>query len=171
APTRAEALARLDRALAATHVLGVVTNTAFLRSLLALDEVREGQLDTGLIERHPPELTCPPRGTRSLAVAALVRWDRVARARPAGLWHASRGWRLGGQAPCRVRFAAADGGVRTVALAGTPAAARARVDDGAEHPLALHDGAVTVDGQRLPLSHHCTGTAVWIGLPGEDREL
>ena len=171
APTRAEALARLDRALAATHVLGVVTNTAFLRALLALDEVREGQLDTGLIERHLPELTGPPRGTRSLAVAALVRWDHVARERPAGLWHASRGWRLGGQAPFRVRFAAADGGVRTVALTGTPAAARARVDDGAEHTLALHDGAVTVDGQRLPLSHHCTGTAVWIGLPGEDREL
>src|SRR5699024_6460938 len=67
APTRAEALAALDRALAATHVLGVVTNTAFLRALLALDEVVDGELDTGLIERRLPELSAPPVTARTLA--------------------------------------------------------------------------------------------------------
>src|SRR5699024_5056932 len=71
APTRAGALAALDRALAATHVLGVVTNTAFLRALLALDEVVDGELDTGLIERRLPELAAPPVTARTLAVAAL----------------------------------------------------------------------------------------------------
>ncbi len=48
---RPTALAGLDLALAETVVLGVSTNTGFLRGLLATDEVREGALDTGLVER------------------------------------------------------------------------------------------------------------------------
>ncbi|MDP9435294.1 MAG: ATP-grasp domain-containing protein, partial [Actinomycetota bacterium] len=51
-PDRAAALARLDRALADTVVLGVGTNTGFLRALLAQDDVRAGRLDTGLVERE-----------------------------------------------------------------------------------------------------------------------
>src|SRR5207253_7694193 len=38
--TRDEAIARLDAALADTHVLGVRTNTAFLRRCLASDAFR-----------------------------------------------------------------------------------------------------------------------------------
>lgn len=51
AETRDEAVERLDGLLARTVVLGVETNTAFLRSLLADDDVRAGRLDTGLIDR------------------------------------------------------------------------------------------------------------------------
>jgi len=50
-PDRATALRRLDRALADTVVLGVTTNTGFLRALLADADVRAGRLDTGLVER------------------------------------------------------------------------------------------------------------------------
>ncbi len=50
-PDRATALRRLDRALADTVVLGVGTNTGFLRALLADPDVRAGRLDTGLVER------------------------------------------------------------------------------------------------------------------------
>ena len=50
---RAQALDRLDRALADTVVLGVDTNIAFLRRLLADPAVRSGDLDTGLIDRMP----------------------------------------------------------------------------------------------------------------------
>ncbi len=49
--TRDEAVERLDALLARTVVLGVETNTAFLRSLLADPDVRAGRLDTGLIDR------------------------------------------------------------------------------------------------------------------------
>lgn len=170
APTRAEALAALDRALAATHVLGVVTGASFLRALLALDEVRRGELDTGLIERRLPELGPPPVTAPALAVAALVHLDQVTRSRPDDLWHRPSGWRLGAPAPFEVRLEAADGEVHEVALTGTPARARARIGE-QELDLALHHGAVTVEGRRLPLLHHCTPEAVWIGLPGEDREL
>ncbi|WP_336724609.1 biotin carboxylase N-terminal domain-containing protein [Cellulosimicrobium cellulans] len=49
--TRDEAVDRLDGLLARTVVLGVETNTAFLRSLLTDPDVRAGRLDTGLIDR------------------------------------------------------------------------------------------------------------------------
>ena len=174
APTREAALAALDRALAGTHLLGVVTNTAFLRALLALPEVVEGRLDTGLIERHLPELRRGPVSDRALAVAALVHRERLDTARPDGLWHRPSGWRLGEPAPFRVRFAAADGGAVTVALTGPSTQAMAKIereDQSVALSLALHDGAVTVDGLRLPLRHHASEDAVWIGLPGEDRGL
>ncbi|MDN5687306.1 MAG: acetyl/propionyl-CoA carboxylase subunit alpha [Brachybacterium sp.] len=179
APAREEALKSLDRALAATHVLGVVTNTAFLRALLGQEEVVAGVVDTGLIERRLDHLARPPITARTLAVAALVRWDHVARGRCDDLWHAPTGWRLGERAPFVVRFDGAGGAeeadapgavLRTVELTGSPAVARARVD-GEEISLALHPGAVTIDGHRLPLIRHGTDRAVWIGLPGEDREL
>ncbi|WP_251152046.1 biotin carboxylase N-terminal domain-containing protein [Cellulosimicrobium sp. Marseille-Q4280] len=51
APTRDEAIERLDGLLARTVVLGVETNVGFLRSLLADEDVRAGRLDTGLIDR------------------------------------------------------------------------------------------------------------------------
>ena len=174
APTREAALAALDRALAGTHLLGVVTNIAFLRALLALPEVVEGRLDTGLIERHLPELRRGPVSDRALAVAALVHRERLDTARPDGLWHRPSGWRLGEPAPFRVRFAAADGGAVTVALTGPSTQAMAKIereDQSVALSLALHDGAVTIDGLRLPLRHHASEDAVWIGLPGEDREL
>jgi acetyl-CoA/propionyl-CoA carboxylase biotin carboxyl carrier protein len=48
---REEALGRLDRALAELVVLGVATNAAFSRELLALPDVASGTMDTGLLER------------------------------------------------------------------------------------------------------------------------
>ena len=175
AATREQALAVLDRALAGTHVLGVVTNTAFLRALLALPELGEGRLDTGLIERSMDALRRPPVTARALAVAALVHRAHLDDARPAGLWHRPSGWRLGADAPFAVRFAAADGGAAgagavTVTLTGPSTQATARIGETELH-LGLHPGAVTVDGVRLPLRHQVTEDAVWIGLPGEDREL
>ncbi|MDF2808375.1 MAG: hypothetical protein K0S43_3321, partial [Cellulosimicrobium sp.] len=49
--TRDRAVERLGGLLARTVVLGVETNTAFLRGLLADPDVRAGRLDTGLIDR------------------------------------------------------------------------------------------------------------------------
>ena len=61
-----------------------------------------------------------------------------------------------------------------MALTGPSTQAMAKIereDQSVALSLALHDGAVTVDGLRLPLRHHASEDAVWIGLPGEDREL
>ncbi|MFF2957151.1 acetyl/propionyl/methylcrotonyl-CoA carboxylase subunit alpha [Kitasatospora sp. NPDC057965] len=50
-PDRPTALRRLRAALADTRILGVTTNTGFLRLLLAHPEVAAGRLDTGLVEQ------------------------------------------------------------------------------------------------------------------------
>ncbi|MCF7548988.1 biotin carboxylase N-terminal domain-containing protein [Pseudonocardia sp. WMMC193] len=54
---RAEALRRLDAALADTVLLGLGTNVGFLRALLADPDVRAGDLDTGLVGRRLESLT------------------------------------------------------------------------------------------------------------------
>ena len=64
-PDRATALHRLDAALAETAVLGVTTNIAFLRTLLADPDVQAGRLDTTLAERV--------RATATSAAASCCR--------------------------------------------------------------------------------------------------
>ncbi|GAA1775332.1 acetyl/propionyl/methylcrotonyl-CoA carboxylase subunit alpha [Agromyces lapidis] len=97
---RAEALARLDAALSETVVLGVDTNLAFLRRLLAEPAVQRGDLDTGLIDRMPePESDAIPNEV--LAAAEGVRTaTAVAAARAAGghAWQTAVGWAAGGGA-------------------------------------------------------------------------
>ncbi|WP_353816669.1 acetyl/propionyl/methylcrotonyl-CoA carboxylase subunit alpha [Agromyces sp. SYSU T00266] len=108
---RAEALDRLDAALADTVMLGVETNIAFLRSLLAHPDVRAGQLDTGLIDRLPAagvteaadgdaadaagddETSVPGDPLAAVARAARER-DARAGAEQAHAWQRDRGWRI-----------------------------------------------------------------------------
>ncbi|MDW8291462.1 MAG: acetyl-CoA carboxylase biotin carboxylase subunit, partial [Armatimonadota bacterium] len=52
APTRAEAIARLDAALARYIWLGVTTNVEFLRAALAHPEFVSGSMTTRFIEQH-----------------------------------------------------------------------------------------------------------------------
>ncbi|MER6300810.1 biotin carboxylase N-terminal domain-containing protein [Kitasatospora sp. NPDC001539] len=62
-PDRPTALRRLRAALADTRILGVTTNTGFLRRLLAHPEVVAGRLDTGLVEQtaqQQPALLAAP---------------------------------------------------------------------------------------------------------------
>src|SRR3712207_5653501 len=71
-PDRDTARARLVGALGHTAVLGVPTNTAFLRALLTDPDVVAGRLDTGLIERRGDALTAAkPVPTSAYAAAAL----------------------------------------------------------------------------------------------------
>jgi acetyl-CoA/propionyl-CoA carboxylase biotin carboxyl carrier protein len=81
-PDRATALRRLDRALASFDLLGVATNAAFTRALLARADVRSGEQDTGLLERV---LSGWPAGQPAdlLAAAALAACGT---ARPDGPW-------------------------------------------------------------------------------------
>ncbi|WP_353809509.1 biotin carboxylase N-terminal domain-containing protein [Agromyces sp. SYSU T00194] len=109
---RAEAIARLDAALADTVVLGVDTNIAFLRRLLADDDVRAGRLDTGLIDRLPASAPEPPTDAALAAAARLVsehgadaRAADVARGLASPLWSSASGWRLGADRPRTLAFA------------------------------------------------------------------
>ena len=52
APTREQALAKLDRALAQTRIVGLPNNVAFLRYILNTESFSQANLDTALIERE-----------------------------------------------------------------------------------------------------------------------
>jgi acetyl-CoA/propionyl-CoA carboxylase, biotin carboxylase, biotin carboxyl carrier protein len=90
---RAQALARLDRALAELRVVGPTTNVAWLRALLARPEVCAGELDTALIERLGAAVAVPALADDlpGLAVLALLGAPRSD-----DPCDALDGWRLGG---------------------------------------------------------------------------
>jgi len=148
-PDRDTALRRLDRALAETVVLGVTTNTGFLRTLLADPDVQAGRLDTGLVERivagsnssadiggpaglaHGTgladaggaslHLTDP--ASEALAAAALAR---MLLREPAGPvidpWDIPDGWRPGAPAWTRFRLAHGPGTETEVRVRGLASA-------------------------------------------------
>jgi 3-methylcrotonyl-CoA carboxylase alpha subunit len=99
---RAEALARLRRALAATEVGGLATNLDFLQAILRQSDFAAGKVDTGFIERHRAELLpeSQPLPVKALALAALAMLragerDAVTQAGdPHSPWARLPGWRV-----------------------------------------------------------------------------
>jgi acetyl-CoA/propionyl-CoA carboxylase biotin carboxyl carrier protein len=91
-PDRATALARLDRALSEIAILGLETNVGFLRTLLGRQDVRAGEMDTGLIGRM--DQVAPPLSDEEVAYAAAS----LSLGEPASDDPFDRrdGWRLGG---------------------------------------------------------------------------
>ncbi|WP_101851018.1 ATP-binding protein [Kocuria flava] len=161
---RAQALDRLDAALASTVVLGVGTNTAYLRALLAEPAVRAGALDTTLVERRLPELALPvPDEEHWAAAAAFAAAHRPPDPRPAGdpgPWGRPDGWRPTGRARPAVHLAhglgpprrtAVDDGVRLSPLPGRPSA----------HLLEAHGRSRVVHLAATP-----GGDRVWVGAEG-----
>ncbi|WP_243981914.1 biotin carboxylase N-terminal domain-containing protein [Streptomyces sp. NEAU-YJ-81] len=72
-PDRPTALRRLRAALGSLTVLGVDTNTGFLRRLAAHPSVASGELDTGLVDRAAASLIPPAIPEEIYAAAALLR--------------------------------------------------------------------------------------------------
>ncbi len=70
--TRQEALARLDAALAQTHIVGLQTNVQFLRHVLQTESFVKANLDTALIPREEAVLFNQERIGLPLAVACTV---------------------------------------------------------------------------------------------------
>jgi 3-methylcrotonyl-CoA carboxylase alpha subunit len=70
--TRAEALARMDAALAQTHIVGLATNVQFLRHVTTSASFAQAQLDTALIPREAAVLFNQDKVGLPLAAAALV---------------------------------------------------------------------------------------------------
>jgi len=70
--TRQEALARLDAALAQTHIVGLQTNVQFLRYVLQSESFANANLDTALIPREEAVLFKQERIGLPMAVACAV---------------------------------------------------------------------------------------------------
>jgi acetyl-CoA/propionyl-CoA carboxylase biotin carboxyl carrier protein len=111
---RAQALARLDSALLGTTLLGVPTNVAFLRRLLASAPLRAGPVHTTFLNDHP-ELQIagvPPRAALAAAARRSLGGNET--------WRALAGWCPGGQRRL-VRLRDTDSGHRYTIDAASPA--------------------------------------------------
>ncbi len=70
--TREQALARLDTALAHTHIVGLNTNVQFLRNVVQSRSFAQADLDTGLIPREEAVLFKQEKVGLTLAVAGAI---------------------------------------------------------------------------------------------------
>ena len=151
---RAQALARMDAALAATHIVGLNTNVAFLRRVVNSTAFASADLDTGLIEREraalfdyaPLPLACAAAGVVARELA------RDAAKQSADPWSRRDGWRLFGGATRRFELD----------VGGTPQRASLHRS---------HEGALTlaVGEQRWPFASLVLGADRYDVRLGEQR--
>ncbi|MCW3494427.1 biotin carboxylase N-terminal domain-containing protein [Microbacterium sp. SSM24] len=153
---RAEALARLDAALADTLLFGVETNIAFLRELLADEGVRAGRMDTGLIDRLPP-FSAPRPSSLTLGAAAAAGAPSDARDRTdaaSSLWRDGSGWRSGGPAATTTVAVETAGGVVVVPRPAPIVVAGSTGEDALPvHPDADEDVTLAVDAEGWTWVH------------------
>ena len=107
---RAQALARLDAALRDTHLMGLHTNVAFLRRVVATQAFATADLDTALIERERSALFNAAPLPPELAAAGVAAHVLAAEAQLEGAdpWSRRDGWRLHGGARRRLHLELAD---------------------------------------------------------------
>jgi len=166
---RAAALRTLDRALADTAVLGVVTNIEFARFLLADSDVAAGRLDTGLLDRRAGDFVAAAPTDAQFIAAAACHWLRLFPAPGADLWQVPSGWRVGARAPVSIRLRA---GERTdhVHITGDPDSAEVRIEDGESRSLQAdltgHFLVVTLDGLRSEYTVATTDSKIWLAGGG-----
>jgi acetyl-CoA/propionyl-CoA carboxylase, biotin carboxylase, biotin carboxyl carrier protein len=167
---RPAALRRLRAALAGTVVLGVATNTGFLRRLLAHPDVVAGELDTGLVEREMDTLVDSEVPPEVYGAAALAR--QLALEPSGGGWvdpfSVPSGWRVGEDAWTVHRLKVPGGEPVEVRVRGRAASAEVSVDGAPAIPARLDRG----EGGRLHLvwngvvhTFHHAGD--WLGRDGD----
>ena len=156
ADTREQALARLDEALAQTHIVGLATNVQFLRHVVRSPSFAQANLDTALIEREKAVLfNQEPIGLPQAAAAAVAQTLLDERALEGGDPFSRRdGWRSHGVATRRFQFEF-HGRMHEAELA------------------CLHDGALklTVAGTSGPLEFNRTGLGIDVRFAGQRQTV
>ncbi|WP_163557336.1 acetyl/propionyl/methylcrotonyl-CoA carboxylase subunit alpha [Halomonas sp. NO4] len=165
---REQALATLNRALAALDVQGVVTNRAFLQRLATHPAFKAVELDTRFIEKNEATLFAPRQyRIEEYAGAALVGLNQLAReCESDSPWDRHDGFRL--NAPHTIRIALCD-------------PAHAQDDDDSEAVVVVEGRRergtdtgwqLTIRGETLTASlQPLTGDAVAVTLNGHRRRL
>ncbi len=163
---RAQALARLDAALAQTHIVGLQTNVAFLRRVVASRSFAEADLDTALIERERAVLFDQQGLPLHWAAAGVIAQALQAETALQGAdpWSRRDGWRLHGGA--RRRFDLKLGEVHHIATLERHHDGRLQLAMGeSSWTLAVtalgdarHD--ITLGGERRTLAVHAVGETV-----------
>ncbi len=182
---RADALRRLDAALRGTALLGLGTNIAFLRALLADDDVQAGRLDTGLVGRRLDDWTSagPDGGTARVpadvlpAAAALALADLEPSGPVVDPFDVPGGWRVGAPAWTAWRMGVDGADAVTVRAHGRAGDATAAVGDA--EPVRVRTNPATrahespdsrvgvvVDGVARTYSVARDGDVLWLGRDG-----
>ena len=163
APTRNEALDDLSEALSATHLMGTVTNTAFLNALVMNDDVRKMAIDTVWIDRNlEPLVAAMKPDARGLAMIALGHF-----AADGGFDHGS-GWRMWGDGTSRVRFIHG-GEVITRKIIQKSADSVMIEDDGEEYHFTGHFTAINASEDSL--SFHENGVMTRLNIVDHDGQI
>jgi acetyl-CoA/propionyl-CoA carboxylase, biotin carboxylase, biotin carboxyl carrier protein len=163
---REEALERLSRALRDLRLLGVTTNAGYLARLVATPEVRDGELDTGLLERGVAAPTPTESETRdaAIATAAVEMLELVGPTRSLDPWDSLPGWRLTGDEGIEWRLTPAGGGEEVVV---TITGDTVRIDDDEARAMSaadLGDDIVRVElaGRARRWDHALLGRERWV---------
>ncbi|WP_043526536.1 acetyl/propionyl/methylcrotonyl-CoA carboxylase subunit alpha [Litchfieldella xinjiangensis] len=174
---RAQALATLNRALAALDVQGVVTNRGFLQRLASHPAFQAAELDTRFIEHHHDELFAAKQYRNDdYAAAALVALEQLGREqdsrapREDASWHRSPwnrhdGFRL--NAPHRIRVALCPPGEASDDETSDSIVTVDAQRDGVDAPWRLILGDTPLEGRLARLS----GDAVAITLEGYRKRV
>jgi len=156
--TREQALARLDTALAQTHIVGLNTNVQFLRYVVRSNAFATAQLDTALIQRESALLFHQdPVGLQAAAAAVITdALHKESAMQGADPFSRRDGWQSHGTT--RRRFELEYGGQPVRAVLTCTAPLRLQVGEGAEsdlHITAQGDGLwVQFNGQRIHSTVH-----------------
>ncbi|MES2229383.1 MAG: acetyl/propionyl/methylcrotonyl-CoA carboxylase subunit alpha [Pseudomonadota bacterium] len=167
---RAQALARLDTALAGTHIVGLHTNVAFLRRVAASRSFAQADLDTALIERERAVLfdaaPLPIEVAAAGVVAHALAAERVLES--SDPWSRRDGWRLHGSAMRRFDLSAQ--GVHHVFSLERSAGVQTLVAGAqrwplATRPLGSNSYDLTLAERRLILTVYATGERYSVFAP------
>ncbi|MGZ4725348.1 MAG: biotin/lipoyl-containing protein, partial [Ilumatobacteraceae bacterium] len=172
-PDRATARRTLDRALAFTTVLGVTTNVAFLRVVLADPSVVDAAMDTSLVERIAEQ--AGPRSTPPHIAAAAALSQHSTRSSPTTTspWDDVGGWRTGERAWVTWRVVTGDGEHLTVQFRSTSTTNQFEVVAASGSivatTLTLHDGVGSIEFGDVTSQFRVatSGPTTWIGSEGD----
>ncbi len=168
---RAQALARLDAALAQTHIVGLQTNVAFLRRVSTSRSFAQADLDTALIERERAALFEQPPLAFEVAAAGAIAHQlaRERAAEDADPWSRRDAWRMHGGAVRRFDLEA-DGTHHVATLTRTHRGDTVMAIGDRAWPFAAsarggtrHD--VTLAGRRWTLSVYAVGERMAVFSP------
>ncbi len=172
---RAEAIRRLDAALADTVLLGLGSNIGFLRTILADEDVRTARLDTGLVGRRTDDWT---RTEVPVDVYAAAAGSALLALEPTGPtvdpFDIPGGWRVGEHAWITWRMAAAGHQPVDVRARGRAGSAEVVIGDADPRSLAAHpahgrdttDITATVGGITHTYACAEAGPTLWIARGG-----
>ncbi len=172
--TREQALARLDEALAQTHIVGLSTNVQFLRMVARTDSFANANLDTALIPREEAVLFQQERVGLPLAAAAAVAQTLLRERASEGVDPFSRrdGWRSHGLVERRFEFDFGGTHAKASLAYLHDGALRLTVGEGADAvsgPLVFKDTARGIDlqyaGQRTRATVYAQGETDHVFTP------